>query len=421
MTTVTDYQSALDEVYRTFMAVKDEVSNLYDRDIRRPDRVVGLAKSLGILPAAEKVIRITGSKGKGTTTRAVAAYLQKTFPDKKIALFVSPEEVDHNDRMRLNGVPMQREEFAACLARLKPSLDELERSLPSPEYISPFGIFLLIALIWFKDNGADLYVLEGGRGAMHDEVGHIPSKVSIITSVFLEHPDKLGPGIEDVAVEKFFVTSNSDAVVVSEQAEGVLRSVPALASSKITSVTATAGKGMLPAWLVDDLELARIGTALLVGGDPRILPEIDAGKVSAAFLMGSHREVDFAVEGIINLGSLDLRLIDDWMQQRKSIKVICSFPDDKDRERLIGFFRQKGLPIVEVILTGTRGYLHYDRAANDTSTEKIVCEYNDAVGFIRDIDLLMSASNVDFMYFAGTQTFVRLARAALLPELEING
>lgn len=419
MPEVVDYQTALDEVYRTFMAVKDEVKGFYDREIRRPERVVGLAMRLGILPPTDKIVRITGSKGKGTTTRAVAGFLRAAYPDKKIGLFVSPEEVDHNDRMRVNGAAMSKADFVSALQFLKPHLDELEKSLPKPEYISPFGIFLLIALVWFKEQKVEYYVLEGGRGAKFDEVGHLKSKISVVTSVFLEHPDKLGPKLKDVAEDKFSVLSNSEIVYASEQAALVAKDFQLNGSDKVIPVPSTRAAGMLPVWLVDDLCIARLAAATLVDRDVNSLPTIDGGKISAAFLMGHRGDYDFAIEGVINRDSIDDRLIDEWKRECASVLAVCSFPDDKDRERLIDYFRNKGIPCIEVVLEGTRGYLHYERAIRDATTEKITCMYDDYSGFAAAIDALTLKVAPKFVYFAGTQTYVRLARAALLPELEL--
>ena len=59
MATLRTYQEALDFIYSTFMRVKDRVKGLYDRDIRTPGRIVGLAEQLDIVPDPSRTVRIT--------------------------------------------------------------------------------------------------------------------------------------------------------------------------------------------------------------------------------------------------------------------------------------------------------------------------------------------------------------------------
>ena len=145
-----NYQQTLDDIYRTFMAVKDSVKGRPDREVRQPERLISLAGKLGILPDAARTIRITGSKGKGTTSRLIARYLEASMPDRRIALFVSPEEFEHTDRMSMNGKVIEQEDFARIYTELQPQLRKIESHLNAQEYLSPFGLFLLIALYGSK-------------------------------------------------------------------------------------------------------------------------------------------------------------------------------------------------------------------------------------------------------------------------------
>jgi folylpolyglutamate synthase/dihydropteroate synthase len=180
--TSSPYQAALDDIYATFMRVKHLNKGRFDRDARQPQRLLAIARARGILPPPERTIKVSGSKGKGTTARIAAQMLQTELPTAKIGLFVSPEEDDHNDRMRINGVMITRERFVHHYERLKPQLLQAEAELTGPDYLSPLGIFLLVALDWFYSEGVDYFVLETGRGVSHDEVGQIPSKVGILNS-----------------------------------------------------------------------------------------------------------------------------------------------------------------------------------------------------------------------------------------------
>lgn len=58
-------------------------------------------------PPPDRCIRVTGSKGKGTTARLCAERLTATRPGERIGLFVSPEEFEARDRIRIDGEPIQ--------------------------------------------------------------------------------------------------------------------------------------------------------------------------------------------------------------------------------------------------------------------------------------------------------------------------
>jgi hypothetical protein len=90
--------------------------------------------------------------------------------------------------------------------------------------------------------------------------------------------------------------------------------------------------------------------------------------------------------------------------------IIVSLPDDKDRERLLEYFESLGAPVTEVILDGTRGYLEY-QAASRKGRSTLRCNYDDNIGFEAQLEKIVPPGS--FVYFSGTQTFIRLVKKAL--------
>jgi dihydrofolate synthase/folylpolyglutamate synthase len=415
MTTLRTYQEALDFIYGTFMRVKDSVKGLYDRDVRTPGRIVSLAEQLDIVPDPTRIVRITGSKGKGTTARAAAACLSGTLPAERVALFVSPEEIEHADRIRLNGEPISEDAFVRIVNELLPRLAMIEKSLGPGEYISPFGLFLLIGLKWFKEMEARYFVLETGRGVRFDEVGNLRSKVGVVTSILLEHADKLGPGLEDIARDKLSIAANSDVVVVPPAVHDLIRDFPSISLGPYTVAPRREPnrERELPHWLEADLQLACTAVAELLGRPVQRLGGGIKNQISAAFIRGSVRGIPFALEGLINLDSMDADLVESWIRRYRRILVLASFPDDKDRERIVEHLAARGASIVEVLLLGTRGYLNYTRTVADSRFPKLTCMYNDVPAFSAALARTLDQHRPPFVYLAGTQTFMRLARQAL--------
>jgi hypothetical protein len=410
------YQTALDDIYATFMRVKHLNKGRFDRDARQPQRLLSIARQRDILPPPERTIKVSGSKGKGTTARIAARLLQIERPDAKVGLFVSPEEDDHNDRMRINGVAMTRDQFALHYKQLKPQLRQAEADLTGPDYLSPLGLFLLIALDWFEAEGVDYFVLETGRGVAHDEVGQIQSKVGILTSIMLEHADKLGPTLADIAEDKLTLCDTSDVVITSPQVAATARQTINIKTIEPRVIH----HRRLPRWLDLNNDVAVAAVRELLGATP-VAFLADWRDVSASFGLRPINGHIYAFEGLIHTDSLDSDMLDGWMQEDHPTTIIASFPDDKDREQLLASFTARGWPVTECVLTGTRGYLDYARTEADCTGTRVTFAYDDVAAFAAWLSARPAAREHGRTYLVGTQTYIRLVRKALALMAEPGG
>jgi hypothetical protein len=405
----TSYQAALDDIYATFMRVKHLNKGRFDRDARQPQRLLAIARERGIIPPPSRIIKVSGSKGKGTTARIAARLLQNALPDAKIGLFVSPEEDDHNDRMRINGAAMTRDAFVRHYNQLKPQLSKTEAGLTGPDYLSPLGLFFLIALDWFHAEGVDYFVLETGRGVAHDEVGQIPSKVGILTSIMLEHADKLGPELSDIARDKLSLRNTADVVVAPLH---VAAAAPRISNLK-TIQPHSINQNKLPKWLNLNNDLALAGVGQLLGNATQLVPLTDCRDISASFGLRPINGHVFVHEGLIHTDSLDCDMLEHWQSNHIPTNVIASFPDDKDREQLLAALKLHGWPITECVLTGTRGYLDYARTEADSTASQVTFGFDDVAGFSAWLAARPASRAPGRTYLVGTQTYIRLVRKAL--------
>jgi Mur ligase middle domain len=411
------YQAALDDLYASFMRVKQLNKGRFDRDARQPQRLLQIARNGGLLPPLEQTIKVSGSKGKGTTARIAARMLQHEFPHRKIGLFVSPEEDDHNDRMRINGVAMTRAQFVEHYGKLKPQLLAAEGALAGADYLSPLGIFLLIALDWFKTEDVNYFVLETGRGVAHDEVGQIASKIGLLTSIMLEHADKLGPTLEDIARDKLSLCDTCGHVYAPSPVIEAARQFATDRTNELTLVPQPrVGNDRVPAWLRANAELARHGVEHLTGRPLNKAMPTDA-EPSASFGLRGINKHQFVFEGLIHMGSLDKPMLDGWQHDatnhNRPVNVIASFPDDKDREQLLAAFHARQWPVTECILAGTRGYLDYARTEAGSTGSHVTFAYDDVAGFAAWLAARPASSKHGRTYLVGTQTYIRLVRKAL--------
>jgi len=155
------------------------------------------------------VVHVSGTNGKGSCAAAIAKVLETS--GRKVALYTSPELMDFTERIRVNGKQITKEKFAALTTELKPLIDSM------PDKPTFFEATTALALKHFADEGVDVMVLEVGMGGRLDSTNILPSAVSVITNVALEHMQYLGDTVEAIAAEKAgIIYPNSTLVTAAE-------------------------------------------------------------------------------------------------------------------------------------------------------------------------------------------------------------
>lgn len=401
------FNAILDDIYGGFMDVKPDVAGRHDRETRHPELIIDIARDLDLLPDPARTIRITGSKGKGTTSRMIAQALKETT-GAKVALFVSPEEINHNDRMRVNDQFPSLQEFCAIYQALAPHLNRVKAELKHPQYLSPLGIFLLMALWYFKQQCAEYVVLECGRGAEYDEVGQVPSAVGVVTSILGEHISSIGPTLADVARNKLSISRHSDQLIVSEQVANAAATHGITLPDRATvvqAITAPHSDGPLPHWVHEDADIAVASASKLLGRAVQPSPEML--RCSASFGLGVIGQKPVYYDGSVQVPSLDIGFFE-RLKHAGPMTVFLSLPDDKDGAGVRAVLEEQlGLDVHEVLLTGTRGYLNYQNAQARPGPHHSF-HYEDITGFRE----LLSRQK-ETIYCIGTQTYIRLAKSAL--------
>jgi dihydrofolate synthase/folylpolyglutamate synthase len=401
------WQASLDDIFRGYLAVKADLVGKRDVEVRSPLALIGLAERLGLIPARERTCRVTGSKGKGSVARLLADRIGQRRPGERVGLVTSPEEIEHTDRMRIDGVPIDKDRFIQLYDRLKPDLAVVERFLPPGRYLSPSGLFLLVALAWFRDEGVEHVVIEGGRGMLADEVGHIPSKVGVVTSILPEHAGPLGPDLDTIAADKLSIARLSDRVVLGPLCRPWAGDLPVIPEPE-------RGAGFGPHWLMTGAALAATAAALYFDeAEPAPwghLPNVPSfGRIR-------YRGVSCYYEGLIARASFDAGFWWSVAARYRRPAVLISLPDDKDVAGVDNAFAQICPAVRHLVLSGERGYLDYETTRQQYG-ERIIgsAHYRDQGGFLCLMDTLIEEQGCDALILAGTQTFLRLVKTALLP------
>jgi len=152
---------------------------------------------LAMLPALPfKAVKVTGTNGKGSVC-AMLSYALMSAP-VRVGTFTSPHLLQVNERMRINDVPIED----GVLERLARRWQQRLVALPPAAHPTFFEVLMVIALDWFHEQQAQIVVLEAGIGGRRDATRFVPGVVSVITTVGLDHVEKLGNSLEEVAAHK---------------------------------------------------------------------------------------------------------------------------------------------------------------------------------------------------------------------------
>jgi dihydrofolate synthase/folylpolyglutamate synthase len=157
------------------------------------------------------VVHVAGSKGKGSTALLVEALLRAL--GERVGTFTSPHLERWTERFRIDGREVEDERLADAVARLRPHVEALraERPARAPTF---FDATTAAAFLLFAEAGLDRVVLEVGLGGRLDSTNVVDPAVTCITTIELEHTDKLGSTLAAIAAEKAGIVKRGRPLVI---------------------------------------------------------------------------------------------------------------------------------------------------------------------------------------------------------------
>jgi dihydrofolate synthase/folylpolyglutamate synthase len=168
------------------------------------------------------VIHIAGSKGKGSTALLAEACLRAA--GLRPGTFTSPHLERWTERFRIDGREVEGDRLASAVRELRPHVEALRAEDPA-RAPTLFDALTAAALWLFREAGVDPVVLEVGLGGRLDSTNAMRSRVACITTIELEHTDRLGATLAAIAGEKAGIVKPGVPVVVGALPEEALRVV----------------------------------------------------------------------------------------------------------------------------------------------------------------------------------------------------
>ena len=202
----TDYQHTLEYLFDRL-----PMFSRIGKAALKPDltNTIKLCTALGNPQTKFRSVHIAGTNGKGSTSHALAAVMQKA--GYKTGLYTSPHLVDFRERIRINGLPVSKDWVVDFVTKHKQLIEEIQPSF--------FEITVAMAFQAFAEEKTDIAIIETGLGGRLDSTNIITPLLSIITNISYDHKDLLGNTLAEIATEKAGIIKQNIPVVIGEQSE----------------------------------------------------------------------------------------------------------------------------------------------------------------------------------------------------------
>ena len=243
-----DYNEALDYI-DSFMNFEKIPRYSYASSFRL-ERMYAFLEALGNPHHGLKTIHIAGSKGKGSTCIIIASILGQA--GYCVGLYTSPHLLDARERIRVldgtsrleGGGPwdfrgaIDEDEFIRLINEITPAAERF-RERKELGRLSFFEILTACAFLYFKKKKVDVAILETGLGGRLDATNVTEPIVCGITNISLEHTDKLGSSLKEIAREKTGIIKARGLVVSASQekeARDVIRKVSSQKKARLYEI-----------------------------------------------------------------------------------------------------------------------------------------------------------------------------------------
>ena len=158
-----------------------------------------------------RYIHVAGTNGKGSTCNFLCDCLIEA--GYKVGVFSSPHLVTHQDRICINHQWIPDEDLLRLVNE--------RQALWEKYHLSMFEIDFDMMILYFSRSHVDYVVLEVGLGGRLDATNVIENPLaSVIVSIGMDHMERLGNTLEEIATEKAGIIKPNH-LVISGETKGV--------------------------------------------------------------------------------------------------------------------------------------------------------------------------------------------------------
>jgi dihydrofolate synthase/folylpolyglutamate synthase len=209
------------------------------------ERMRKLTTALGLPQHRFASVHVVGTNGKSSVTRMTAALLEAH--GLRAGACVSPHTERWSQRTLIGGEEVDPERWAQAVEQVARAAEGVDRSLEEGEAVTQFEAATAASFVALANAKVEAAAIEAGLGGRLDATNTIPSKVTVLTSIGLDHTEWLGETEVEIAAEKLAVLRNQTTLVLGEVSEEVAELAKATAQergARLVRAPADPGRGV---------------------------------------------------------------------------------------------------------------------------------------------------------------------------------
>jgi len=183
------------------------------------ERMHKLTTALGLPQHRFASIHVVGTNGKSSVTRMTAALLEAHGVGSGACL--SPHADRWAERTLVHGEEVEAGRWAAAVEQVARAAEGVNRTLEEGEAVTQFEAATAATFVALAAARVEAAAIEAGLGGRLDATNTIPSRVTVLTSVGLDHTDWLGGTELEIAAEKLAVLRDQTTLVLGRVSPAV--------------------------------------------------------------------------------------------------------------------------------------------------------------------------------------------------------
>jgi dihydrofolate synthase/folylpolyglutamate synthase len=202
----------LSEVRRAILARAPEHDLVPDLN-----RIAAVCELMGDPQKAFRVVHVTGTNGKTSTSRIVERLLREH--GLRTGRFVSPHLTDLRERIAIDGDLLTPQRFVEVYEEVAPYVEIVDaRSTQDGQpRMTFFEVLVAMAYAAFADAPVDAAVIEVGMGGRWDATNVADGEVAVVTPIAIDHQRFLGRELSSIAGEKSRIVKPGATAVIAQQ------------------------------------------------------------------------------------------------------------------------------------------------------------------------------------------------------------
>lgn len=176
------------------------------------ERMYKLTTALGMPQHRFASIHVVGTNGKSSVARMTAALLEAHGVSAGAS--ISPHTAHWSERTLVHGEDLGPAAWESAVERVARAAEGVNRSLEEGDAVTQFEAATAASFVALASAGVEAAAVEAGLGGRLDATNTIPSRVTVLTSIGLDHTEWLGETEPEIAAEKLAVLRDQTTLVL---------------------------------------------------------------------------------------------------------------------------------------------------------------------------------------------------------------